>query len=163
MLSPISVATPLVEMKKTRRRVDSEPLAFSTTLPGTSASIVTARSMQSAASSFQPQLMLLLNSYVPACTRIVLMALSPMAATRSSVEETRNVPDGRVGRVGGDGAGGGGEGTGGGGEGVGGGGEGSGGDVGGVEGGALNSMIVPEFLYAPSKLAQVAPTSVNVP
>ena len=52
-------------------------LASKTTVPGTSASMVMARLMQSA----EPRHMSLISSYVPAATKILSTALSPTAAT----------------------------------------------------------------------------------
>ena len=76
MSNPISSAVPPDCIKKTRR----PPLASSTTLPGTSASIVRARLMQIA----DPLHMLLVNSYVPAATKILSTALLLTAAVSSA-------------------------------------------------------------------------------
>ena len=75
-LSARSSAVPLDCISKTRRPL----LASSTTLPGTCASIVSARSMQTA----DPLHMSLVKSYVPAATKILSTALSPTAAVSSA-------------------------------------------------------------------------------
>ena len=81
MFNPISSAVPLDFISKTRR----PPLASSTTLPGTCASMVSARSMQTA----DPVHMLLVNSYVPAATKILSTALLPTAAVSSATLLTK--------------------------------------------------------------------------
>jgi hypothetical protein len=75
MFNPISSAVPLDCISKTRR----PPLASSTTLPGTCASMVRARSMQIA----EPVHMSLVSSYVPAASKILLTELSAIAAVNS--------------------------------------------------------------------------------
>jgi hypothetical protein len=84
MLNPISSAIPPDCIIKTRRIISVEPrrppLASSTTLPGTCASMVRARSMQSA----DPVHMSLENSYVPAATKILSTALLLTAAVSSA-------------------------------------------------------------------------------
>jgi hypothetical protein len=75
MFNPISSAIPADCISKTRR----PPLASSTTLPGTCASMVRARSMQIA----EPVHMLLVSSYVPAASKILLVELSAIAAVNS--------------------------------------------------------------------------------
>ena len=75
MFNPISSAVPPSCMKKTRLA----PMALSTTAPGTSASMVRARSMQTA----DPVHMSLVSSYVPAPSKILSTALLPTAAVNS--------------------------------------------------------------------------------
>jgi hypothetical protein len=79
MFNPISSAVPPDCMCKTRlapmaRRV------LSTTAPGTSASMVRARSMQTAELKLHT---LLVSSYVPAASKILLTELSAIAAVNS--------------------------------------------------------------------------------
>ena len=80
MFSPISSAAPLLCTSKTRLLVEVLPLASSTTLPGTSASMIMARSMQRA----DPVHMSLLNSYLPSATVILSTPLSLTAAVSSA-------------------------------------------------------------------------------
>ena len=75
MLNPISSAVPPDCISKTRLA----PMALSTTAPGTSASMVRARSMQTA----DPVHMSLVSSYVPAASKILLTELSAIAAVNS--------------------------------------------------------------------------------
>ena len=81
MFNPTSSAVPPDCISKTRLA----PMALSTTAPGTSASMVRARSMQTAEGdpSADPVHMLLVSSYVPATSKILLTALLPSAAMRS--------------------------------------------------------------------------------
>ena len=76
MFSPLSSAVPPDSILKTRL----PPIPSSTTPPATSASMVTARLMQSA----EPEHMSLLSSYVPSDSTILSTVLSPMAAVSSS-------------------------------------------------------------------------------
>ena len=80
IFSPISPAVPPGLMAKTRR----PPFASSTTLPGTCASMVTARSMQIA----EPVHMSVIKLYVPAATKILSTALLPTARVSSATELT---------------------------------------------------------------------------
>ena len=73
-------------------------MASSVTLPGTSASIVTARLMQSA----DWEHMSLANSYVPGCSLILSMELSLTAAISALVEPMLGGEDGGGGVRGGD-------------------------------------------------------------
>ena len=75
MFNPISSAVPPDCMLKTRLA----PMALSTTAPGTSASMVRARSMQTADAVH----MSLVSSYVPAASKILSTALLPTAAVNS--------------------------------------------------------------------------------
>jgi len=91
MSNPISSAVPADCISKTRR----PPLAWSTTLPGTCASMVTARSMQTA----DPVHMSLVKSYVPAATKILSTALLPTAVVSSAMLAYRDLVQlGGVGR-----------------------------------------------------------------
>jgi hypothetical protein len=76
MFNPISSAVPPECMFKTRLA----PMAVSTTAPGTCASMVRARSMQTAEYESHT---LLVSSYVPAASKILLIELSAMAAVNS--------------------------------------------------------------------------------
>jgi hypothetical protein len=76
MFNPISSAVPPDCMLKTRLT----PMALSTTAPGTSASMVRARSMQTAELELHT---LLVSSYVPAASKILLTELSAIAAVNS--------------------------------------------------------------------------------
>eukprot|EP00964_Phaeocystis_antarctica_P046109 scaffold26587_cov65-Phaeocystis_antarctica.AAC.2 len=109
------------------------PLASSTTLPATSASMVTLRSMQRAEPPWSPVHMSSANSYVPATSTILLTALS-LSATRSSLELIAYREPGCSGGEGGEGGGKGGEGGEGGDGGKSGGSAGSGGAGGGLGG-----------------------------
>ena len=75
MFNPISSAVPPDCMLKTRLA----PMALSTTAPGTSASMIRARLMQTA----DPVHMSLVSSYVPAASKILSTALLPTAAVNS--------------------------------------------------------------------------------
>ena len=75
MFNPINSAVPPDSIRKTRLA----PMALSTTAPGTSASMISVRLMQTA----DPVHMLLVSSYVPAASKILSTALSPTAAVNS--------------------------------------------------------------------------------
>ena len=75
MFNPLSSTVPPVCILMTRLA----PMALSTTAPGTSASMVRARSMQTAV----PVHMSLVSSYVPAASKILLIELSAIAAVNS--------------------------------------------------------------------------------
>ena len=75
MFNPTSSAVPPDCISKTRL----PPMALSTTAPGTTASMVRARSMQIA----DPVHMSLVSSYVPAASKILSTALLPTAAVNS--------------------------------------------------------------------------------
>jgi uncharacterized membrane protein YgcG len=130
MFNPISSTVPPDCILMTRLA----PKALSSTAPGTSASMVRARSMQTAV----PVHMSLVSSYVPAASKILLIELSAIAAVNSpTVPADASFSGGE----GGGGDGGGGEGSGG---------EGGGGEGGGGEG-AGSTMTDPKPPLGPSK------------
>ena len=104
MFNPISSAVPPDCISKTRR----PGLPSNTTLPGTCASMVTARSMQIA----EPVHILVVKLYTPAATKILSTALLLTAAVRSATVLTETCPGGEGGEGGGEGGEGGGEGDG---------------------------------------------------
>ena len=73
--NPISSTVPPDCISKTRL----PPMALSTTAPGTSASMISVRLMQTA----DPVHMSLVSSYVPAASKILSTALLPTAAVNS--------------------------------------------------------------------------------
>ena len=75
MFNPINSAVPPDCISKTRLA----PMALSTTAPGTSASMISVRLMQTA----DPVHMSLVSSYVPAASKILSTALLPTAAVNS--------------------------------------------------------------------------------
>ena len=89
MFNPISSTVPPDCISKTRLPY----MALSTAAPGTSASIVRARSMQIA----DPVHMSVVSSYVPAASQILSIELSAIAAVNSPTVLADMVPGGQGG------------------------------------------------------------------